>query len=174
MSISSRRILQALPFRKIEMYEKQQSRFTLWLNAIKNTQDLKNVSSKSCCKLNFVQKSQWVHMFIFPRSGARRGSKQCHFRNIEMYKKRQSRLTLKLRLVKNTHYVKNASNKSCCELNFVQKSQQAHMCIFPRSVARGLQRLPSLKYYNVQKGESGLTLGLNNDKNTHYVKKCFK
>ncbi len=32
-------------------------------------------------------------------------------------------------------------NKSCSELNFVQKSQWAHMSINPRSGARGLKRL---------------------------------
>ncbi len=37
------------------------------------------ISNKSC-KLNFVERSQWAHMSISPRSGAT-GSKQCHFWN---------------------------------------------------------------------------------------------
>ncbi len=38
----------------------------------------------------------------------------------------------------------------------------------------GLQRSPSLKYYNVWKRESRFTLGLNAAKNMHYTKKRFK
>ncbi len=48
------------------------------------------------------------------------------------------------------------------------------MSISPRSGARGLERFPSLKYYNVLKRESRFNLGLNAVKNTHYIKKCFK
>ncbi len=46
---------------------------------------------------------------------------------------------------------KNTSYKSCSELNFLQKSQLAHISIFPGSGARGLQRLMCLKYYNLLK-----------------------
>ncbi len=46
------------------------------------------------------------------------------------------------------------SNKSRWELNFVQKSQWAHMSISPKSGASWLERLPFLKYYNVLKWES--------------------
>ncbi len=42
-----------------------------------------------------------------------------------------------------------------------------------RSGARGLKRLPSLKYYNVLKWEIKFTLGLNADKITDYIKKLF-
>ncbi len=48
------------------------------------------------------------------------------------------------------------------------------MSIFHRSGVRGLQRLPTLKYYNVLKQESRFTVGLNAAKNRHYIKKCFK
>ncbi len=41
-----------------------------------------------------------------------------------------------------------------------KKNQWAHMSIFLGNDARGLQRLPSLKYYNVQKWESRFSLGL--------------
>ncbi len=34
----------------------------------------------------------------------------------------------------------------------------------------GLRRLPSLKFYNIQKQERRLILGLNAGKNAHYVK----
>ncbi len=65
---------------------------------------------------------------------------------------------------------KNCSNISCSELNFVQESQWAHMPIPLKSGARGLERLPSLKYYYVLKRESRFTLRLNDAKNTHYIK----
>ncbi len=48
------------------------------------------------------------------------------------------------------------------------------MSISPQSEARGLERLPFLKYYYVLKWESKFTLGLNTVKNTYYIKKCFK
>ncbi len=75
-----------------------------------------------------------------------------------------SRTLQKLSLISKT-----CSNKSCSELNFVQKSQRVHMSISVRSGARGLERLPSFKYYNVQKLESRFTLGLIGAKNTHYI-----
>ncbi len=45
------------------------------------------------------------------------------------------------------------------------------MFISPKSRARRLQRLTSLKYNNVQKQESRFSLGLNAVKNTHYLKR---
>ncbi len=44
------------------------------------------------------------------------------------------------------------------------------MAIFTRIRARGLQRIPCLKYYNVLKWENRFTLGLNTTKNTDYIK----
>ncbi len=41
---------------------------------------------------------------------------------------------------------KNASNKNCSELNFLQKTQWKHISIFLGIGPRGLQRLPFLKY----------------------------
>ncbi len=38
-------------------------------------------------------------------------------------------------------------------LNFIQKTQMVHMYINVESRARGLQRLSSLKYYNILKWE---------------------
>ncbi len=48
------------------------------------------------------------------------------------------------------------------------------MFVSPRSGARGLQRFPYLKNYEIQKQESRFTLGLNAAKNTHYFQDCFK
>ncbi len=72
-------------------------------------------------------------------------------RNIILYWNWESIFTfwlLKLPIIS-----KNWSNKSCWELNFVQKSQWAHMSVSSRSWTKGLERLPSLKYYNVLKQE---------------------
>ncbi len=50
------------------------------------------------------------------------------------------------------------------------------MSISPRSGARGFERLtlPYLKYYNVLKWERRFTLGVNDAKNTDYLKKRFE
>ncbi len=65
---------------------------------------------------------------------------------------------------------KKGLNKCCSELNFVQKSLQAHLSISNQSGARGLERYPSLKYYNVEKRKSRFTLGLDSAKNKHRIK----
>ncbi len=46
------------------------------------------------------------------------------------------------------------------------------MSISPKSGARGLERLPYLKYYDVLKWENRLTLGINTAKSTDYMKKA--
>ncbi len=69
---------------------------------------------------------------------------------------------------------KKASNKSCSELNFVQKSPWAHMSISHRSRAWELERLIWLKYYIVLKRQITFNLRLNTAKNTHHLKKSFK
>ncbi len=57
--------------------------------------------------------------------------------------KLRNRLTLRLNVAENTNYMKKVLNKSCLELNFLQKSQLAHMSISPQSGDRGLERLMS-------------------------------
>ncbi len=47
----------------------------------------------------------------------------------------------------NMHLSQKNSNKSCSALNFVQKSTQGHMFIFPQSGARGLESFIWLIYY---------------------------
>ncbi len=60
------------------------------------------------------------------------------------------KFTLMLNAAKITNYNKKCfKNKSCPELNFLQKSQWAHMFNSPRTGARGLERSPCLKYYYV-------------------------
>ncbi len=48
------------------------------------------------------------------------------------------------------------------------------MSISLRVGARRLQKLPSLKYYNVLKWESKFTLRLNSAQNKHYFKKMLQ
>ncbi len=69
--------------------------------------------------------------------------------------KNESRLTSGLNAAENTDYMKKISNKSCLELNSLQKSHQARIYLPPTtptpwSEARRLGRLMWLKYYNVQ------------------------
>ncbi len=77
-----------------------------------------------------------------------------------------------LRKVRITY--KKASNKSCSELNFVQKSAQAHMSFSPWSGARGLERLIWLKYNIALKMENTFTLAMNAPKKMHQIQKNFK
>ncbi len=54
----------------LKYYTERQIIFNLGLNADKNTTSKKG-SSKNGSQFNFLQKNQWVHMSISPRSGAR-------------------------------------------------------------------------------------------------------
>ncbi len=54
---------------------------------------------------------------------------------------------------------KKGSNKSCSELNFLQKTLWTHISVSPRSGAKGLQRFPFLISYNVLYGKVGLPQG---------------
>ncbi len=117
----------------------------------------KKASNKNCSKLNFAQKSPRAHMSISPTSGTRGHQRSVCLKSYNV-QKREIRFTLELNAAKNTHFRKNASNKSCSESNFVQKSPRAHMSISPTSGARGLQRSVCLKSYNVQEWKIRFTL----------------
>ncbi len=94
----------------------------------------KNYSNESCWELNFVQKSQWAHMSIFPRSRAR-SSKDWYASNIILYWNGKVDLISGLTLPKLPIISESGFNKNCWALNFVQKIQWAHMSISPRSGA---------------------------------------
>ncbi len=49
--------------------------------------------------------------------------------------------------------LKNDSNKSCSELNFLQKSQWSHMSVSP-IVELGTSKIAFLKYYSALKRKS--------------------
>ncbi len=87
----------------------------------------KTASSKSCLKLNFVQKSQRTHMSISPQSGAWGIERFTSLKNNDIQKP-ESRYSLGLDAAKNTH--KAYLNKSCSKLNFVQKNPRAHIPTF--------------------------------------------
>ncbi len=124
----------------------------------------KNSLNKSSRVLNFVQKSQWAHMFISHRSGARRLERLICFKYYIILR-RESRFILASMLPKLPTISENGPNKSSWALNSVRKSQWVHMSIFPRSGAKRQQRLQSWKYYNVLKWERRFTLRFETAKN---------
>ncbi len=73
--------------------------------------------------------------------GVELGGSKIGMFEVLLCRKMQITFNLGLNAVKNTHPMKKASNKSCSELNFGQKSLWAHMSISPQSGTRGLKRL---------------------------------
>ncbi len=75
----------------------------------------------------------------------------CVWRNnvVSVYSERTCRFSLGLNATKNTHYIKNGLNKSCWPLNFIKKVKGAYVYL-PQEWSYGLQRLSSLKYYDVR------------------------
>ncbi len=125
----------------------------------------KKGSNYSCLELN---KSPPENMSISPRSGARRFQRSVCLESYNVQVDSQWGSTLPKILITSW----KASNKSCLELNFVPKSPQAHMFIFPTSGAWGSK--DQCVWNLIQIWEIRFTLGLNAAKNTHYIKKGFK
>ncbi len=67
-----------------------------------------------------------------------------------------------------------ALNKSCIELNFLQKNLVDAYLYLPGVELEGSKDLLFLKYYNGRKWECRFTLTLNTAKNIDYIEKCFK
>ncbi len=63
--------LQRLPCLKYYNVLKRESRFTLGLNAAKNTDYRKKISNKICGEFNFLQKTQLADRYISLRNGAK-------------------------------------------------------------------------------------------------------
>ncbi len=100
--------------------QKRGSTFSLGLNAAKNTHSIKNALTKSCSKLNFVQKSPRTHTLISPPSGVELGgSKDSHLCQIIMYKNGKVDSVWGSTLPKIRIASKKALNKSYAKLNFV-------------------------------------------------------
>ncbi len=104
---------------------------------------LKNVLNESCLGLNFLKKTQWKHIIIYLRSGAR-GSKDLHVRNIIMH---WNEIVYGWSLQKIQIILKNALYKNCAELNFLQKTPLTH--IFPSSPGVELGGSKDLCFWNI-------------------------
>ncbi len=101
----------------------------------------KNCSNKGCSKLNFIQESQWVYISISPKSGARGLEKLPSLKHSHALKQNSIFNFRAQHCQKYALYEKMLQNESCWALNFLQKSQMAHMSISHGSEASGLQRL---------------------------------
>ncbi len=123
--------------------------------------------NKSCSELNFLQKTHWTRVFISHHSGGR-ASESCNFWNVLMCLNKNVDSLYGGALQKIS-----ISDKNYSELNFLQNIYRTYIFISPRSGARGLQRLPFLKYNNILEWESWLSLGLNVAKSTDCIEKCF-
>ncbi len=85
-------------------------------------------SNKSCWALNFIQESQWAHMFISPRGGAGMLQGLICFKYYTVLKL-ECRLLLGSMLQNIPITLKN--DKNCLELHFLQKTRWTHMSISP-------------------------------------------
>ncbi len=87
------------------------------------------------------------HICLSPLKGKPEGSKDCHFPNIKIYENGKV-----YTLSKAEHCQKDALCQKMIQIKIVkdsiwtQKSQRARMSISHQRVARGLQRLQTLKY----------------------------
>ncbi len=106
-------------------------RVQLWITP-KISVILKNSSNKSRWALNCVQKSPREQPGV-----ELMGSKDQYVWNLIMYRNVHLDSLYGLTLPKICMISKEASNKSCSELNFVQKSSGCIMSISPRSGVRG-------------------------------------
>ncbi len=103
------------------------SRFALGLNAAKISVISKNCSNKSCWEVNFVQKGQFRHISISPRSLVR-GSKDGYVSNIILHWNGKVDSFLGRRPEKLPIISNNCSNKSCLRIKFrTKKSVDAHV-----------------------------------------------
>ncbi len=87
-----------------------------------------------------IQESQWTHISISSKSELR-GSKDGYVSNMILRWNGKADSLLGWSLPKLPIISINCSNKSCWELNFVQKSQWTHTSISAREGARALEKL---------------------------------
>ncbi len=87
----------------------------------------------------------------------------------------ENRFTSGLNAADITAYIKNMSNESCLELNFIWKSQRMRIAISPRSAARWPQRFAIFeKIIMHPNGKIGSHRGWLLQKLQIYIEKCFK
>ncbi len=108
---------------------------------------LKKGSNKSSSELNFLQKSSGAQMSTPPpqKKSEAWGLEKLAYSKYCCVGKQQTTSNWEFNAAKNTHHTKKALNKSCSELNFVQKSLQEHMSISPQSGARGARKIDIVK-----------------------------
>ncbi len=141
--------------------------FTLGLNAAKNTHSIEKKLQIKVVWNRISNRNVRKHICLSPICVELGVCKDQYVWNLIMYRNGKLNLHWGLNAAKNTRSIEKASNKSCSESNFVQKSQWAHMSISPTSGAERLQRSVWLKSYNVQKWEIRFTLGFD----THFREK---
>ncbi len=127
---SGARGLEWLECLKYYIVPRRESRFIFRLNAAEITDYSKKI----------VQIEVFEHYILYKKVNGRTGRGFQRLVCLESYnvQKWEIGFTLRLNNAKITHYIKKGSNKSCLELNFVQKSPRAQVSIFPTSGAGGL------------------------------------
>ncbi len=123
---------------------------SLWGSAMPKIRSAsKKASNKSCSELNFIQKVS-ERICLSPPRVELGSSKDQYIRNLITYKNGNldSLWGSMLRKIRITS--KKASNRSCSESNFIQKSQQAHMSVSPRGGAKGFSISIHYKISNVR------------------------
>ncbi len=103
------------------------------------------------------------HTRLSPPGMELRGSKDWYVSNIILYRNRKVDSLSGWMLPKLQIISKNCSNKSCSELNFIQKGQWTYVHV-------GLERLICFEYYITLKWESRFSSGLNAAKYALYHK----
>ncbi len=108
--------------------------------------------------INLVQKRQWAHISISLR-GKARGRQRLSPWKYYSTQKWENRFILRLGAAKNTHFIQKCFELKLLRIKLRTKKSVGAYVDLPRSGIKGFERLPSLKYYNVQKWESEFTLG---------------
>ncbi len=130
----------------------------------------KKVLNKSCSDFSFLQKTQWAHMSIFPRSGAM-GLERLPCSKYDNVRKCENRLTLWLNAAKSTIW-KKVPNKDCWDFNFQKKfSWRTRLSQSEASLA---WQIVVFEIYNVRKRENRLTLQLNTDEVHNFSSKKLR
>ncbi len=88
-------------------------------------------------------------------------------------RRQRSGFALGLDAARGTHCIQGCFGWKLLSVGFRRGVSMGTCVYLPRDWSFGFQRLPSLEYCSVQKGETGFTLGLGAPKVTHYIQKGF-
>ncbi len=114
--------------------------------AAKNNDLMEKTFKQKLFMIKLPPKSQWAHISIFSRTGAKGLGRLIWLKHYYV-PKWQIAFTLRLNVPKNSDFMEKPLSKSCLELNSLQKSQWAQMPTSLQSGTRGLQRLICFRYY---------------------------